>query len=193
MLVDGVLFHTELDKTLHLIPPKDCNDLREQSHFGCYGGHLRCAKSHGQLARQYWWPNMRTDIMNWCRSCMVCATPDVGKATRPPLTPIPVCGPFSRVGVDALKLPKSSKGNQYATAFVDYLTKWSEVFAMKDQTAPTIAKLLVEKIICTHRAPAELLLNRGTNFYPISCLICTLSWECANPIQLPTIRKWMAS
>ena len=28
--------------------------------------------------------------------------------------------------------------------FIDYLTKWSEVFATSDQTALTIAKLLVE-------------------------------------------------
>lgn len=30
---------------------------------------------------------------------------------------------------------------------MDYLTKWLEVYAAKDQTAPTIAKLLVEGIV----------------------------------------------
>ena len=42
-----------------------------------------------------------------------------------PLTPIPVARSFDQVGVDVLKLPKSSCGNQYA---VDYLTK-CKVFA----------------------------------------------------------------
>ena len=37
----------------------------------------------------------------------------------------------------------SAKGNLYAVVFMEYLTKWSEVFAMKDMTALTIAKLLV--------------------------------------------------
>ena len=164
-LVDGVLYHIEPDKTLRLVPPvRDRKELWEQSHSGCYGGHLRCAKSHGQLAKHYWWPRMRTDIIEWCRSCMVCATRDVGKPIKPPLTPIPVGDPFDRVGVDVLKLTKSSRGNQYAVVFVDYLTKWPEVFPVKDQTAPTIAKLLVENIVCTHGVPAELLSDRGTNF-----------------------------
>ena len=45
-----------------------------------------------------------------------------------------------------------------------YLTKWPEVFPTKDQTAPTIAKLLVEDIICRHGVPAELLSDRGPSF-----------------------------
>ena len=67
--------------------------------------------------------------------------------SRPPLTPIPVAGPFDRVGVDVIQFPKAQSGKQYAVVFVDYLTKWPEVFATKDQTALTIAKLFVEHIV----------------------------------------------
>jgi transposase InsO family protein len=45
-----------------------------------------------------------------------------------------------------------------------YLTKWPEVFPVRDQTAPTIAKLLVEKIICCHGVPNRLLSDIGANF-----------------------------
>lgn len=81
-----------------------------------------------------------------------------------PIAPIPVAGPFDKVGVDVLQLPKSFEGNQYAIVFVDYLTKWPEVFAVKDQSALTIAKLPVEHIISHHGVPAELLSGRGANF-----------------------------
>ena len=70
---------------------------------------------------------------------------------RTPLTPIPVSGPFQRVGVDVVQLPKTKNGNQYAVVFMDYLTKWPKVFAVKDQTAATIATLLVEQIISRHK------------------------------------------
>ena len=76
----------------------------------------------------------------------LCHAP-VGHAVKPCLTPIPVSGPFDHVGIDVLQLPKSSRGNQYAVVFMDYLTKWPEVFAAMDQTALTIAKLLVEKLL----------------------------------------------
>ena len=59
---------------------------------------------------------------------------------------------------------KSHSGNQYAIVFTDYLTKWPEVFATKDQTALTIARLFVEEIVCRHGVPSQLLSDRGAAF-----------------------------
>ena len=59
---------------------------------------------------------------------------------------------------------KSHTGNQYGVVFVDYLTKWPEFFATSDQTALTIAKLLVEPIFCHHEVSAQLLSDRGVAF-----------------------------
>ena len=107
---------------------------------------------------------MRSDIIQWCQACLVCATRQVGRSTRPPLTPIPVSGPFDRMGVDVIQFPKSYSGNQYAVVFVDYLTKWPEVFATSDQTALTIAKLFVEHVVSRHGVPGQLLSDRGAAF-----------------------------
>ena len=60
-----------------------------------------------------------------------------------------------------IQFTKSHSGNWYA---VDYLTKWPEVFAMKDQTALTIAQLFVEEIICHYGVPCQLLSDRGAVF-----------------------------
>ena len=83
---------------------------------------------------------------------------------RPPLTPIPVSGPFDRIGVDIIQFPRSKRGNQYAVVFVDYLTKWPEVFAVPDQSAATVAKLLVEEVVSRHGVPTEVLSDRGRAF-----------------------------
>ena len=84
-----------------------------------------------------------------------------GRSTCPPLQPIPVGGPFHRVGVDVLQLPLTRNGNRYVVVF---LTKWAEVFAVPDQQAETIAHLLTEHVISRHGVPEELLSDRGTNF-----------------------------
>ena len=55
-------------------------------------------------------------------------------------------------------------GNQYALVFVNYLTKWPEVFPIPDQTAATIARIFVKEIISRHGVPAELLSDRGRSF-----------------------------
>ena len=92
---------------------------------------------------------------------MTCASRRVGQAAKPPLNAIPVSGPFDLVGVDVIKFPKSQKGNQYAVVFMDYLTKWPEVFPTRDQTSLTIARLLVTHIVSCH---GVLLSDRGAAF-----------------------------
>jgi len=78
-----------------------------------------------------------------------------------PLTPIPVSDPFDRVGVDAVQLPVSDRGNKYAAAFIDYMTKWPEVYAVPDQSSLTITQLLVKHVISHHGVPSELLIDWG--------------------------------
>ena len=73
-------------------------------------------------------------------------------------------GPFDRIGVDVVQFPKSARGNRYAIVFVDYLTKWVEVFPTPDQSALTIARLLIAEIISRHGVPRELLSDRGAAF-----------------------------
>ena len=91
--VDGVLYHVQPDRTLRIVPPaSDRESLFKEAHSGAFAGHLRDAKVYGELARHYRWPKMRSDILRWCRSCLVCATRRLGYAVKPPLVPIPCPG-----------------------------------------------------------------------------------------------------
>jgi len=164
-IIDGVLYHLEANKSVRTVPATDDRKaLFESVHSGQFGGHLRCKKMHSQLAKYYWWPGMRSDIVKWSRACWVCASRQVGKPIRPFLSPIPVSCPFDRVGVDVIQFTTSSKGHKYAVVFVDYLTKWPEVFPAWNQTSLTIARLLVEHIVPRHGVPSQLLSDRGTAF-----------------------------
>ena len=109
---------------------------------------------------------MKADVRRHCRSCLNCASRKGNKRTfKPPLQPIPVGGPFHRVGVDVLQLPISVNGNRYVVVFFfNYLTKWPEAFAVPDQETTTIARLFVDHVVCHHGAPQELLFDRGANF-----------------------------
>ena len=148
-----------------MVPPEAMREqLFQEVHCGRFGAHLSNTKVHSALHKHYWWKGMRADITRWTRACLVCATHNPGRAVRPPLSPIPVNGPFDRVGVDLIQFPRSNSGNQYAVVFVDYLTKWPEVFAVPDQSAATIAQLLVEEIVSRHGVPAEILSDRGRSF-----------------------------
>ena len=85
---------------------------------------------------------MRVNICKWCCSSLVCVTHQAGRVLQPPLPQIPVYCPFHHVGVDVIQFPKFHTGNRYGIVFIDYLTKWTEVFATSDQTALTIKGVL---------------------------------------------------
>ena len=110
-----------------VVPQADREHLFNESHSGTFGAHLRGAKIHSQLSRHYWWPKIRADIEKWCQSCLVCAAMHVGHKVIPPLTPIPVGGPFDKVGVDVLHATAEDKVRK--TIWCCILTKWPEVFA----------------------------------------------------------------
>ena len=62
-----------------------------------------------------------------------------------------------------MELPLTVNGNRYVVTFIDYLTKWVESFACEDQTSETLAKLLVDHVICRHGIPECLVSDRGPN------------------------------
>ena len=136
VLDSSVLYCVVGDETLRTIPPLAAREeLFKQAHAGAFGGHLRDAKVFSQLQCHYWWRGMQTDATKWSRECLTWSTYTTGRPVRPPLTLILVAGLFDHMGVDVVQLPLSSRGNRYAVVFVDYLTKWPEVFAVQDQTA----------------------------------------------------------
>ena len=164
---DGVLFYVDVARENSLrvaVPSNSQRKLLEEIHGGSLSGHFAARSMYNTLARRYWWEGMYGDVHCYCRACLTCASHNgTGRRHRAPLQPIPVSGPFERVGVDIMKMPLTERGNQYVIVFMDYLTKWVEAYATEDQTSETIARLLVDNIVCRHGVPAELLSDRGQN------------------------------
>ena len=71
--------------------------------------------------------------------------------------------------------------------FIDYLTKWVEVYLTKDQTALTLARMLAEKFIPVHRVPREILSDRGANFLSNTTFTLTLKTGSA---RFSTVQYW---
>jgi len=62
-----------------------------------------------------------------------------------------------------MEMPRTLRGNRYVVVFVEYLTKWVEAYAVEDQTSETLARLLVDCVVCRHGVPGQLLSDRGPN------------------------------
>ena len=60
--------------------------------------------------------------------------------------------------------PTSAKGNRYILTVIDHFSKWVEIFPMRNQKASTVTRLLVDRVICVHGCPKQILTDQGPNF-----------------------------
>ena len=59
---------------------------------------------------------------------------------------------------------QSTTGSQYILVVSDYFTKWVEAYAISNQEALTIAKVLVNKFFCWFGPPRQLHSDQGRQF-----------------------------
>uniref|UniRef100_A0A914UKT1 RNA-directed DNA polymerase n=1 Tax=Plectus sambesii TaxID=2011161 RepID=A0A914UKT1_9BILA len=164
---NGALFFVDQKQKGHMrlaLPHSLRQEAVAQEHSGAFGGHLGHERVYYALAQNYYWPGMCGDVKRWIRGCLACATSRDHRRHRPPLTPISANGMFDVLSVDVLEMPLTRDGNKYIISFVDCFSKYCESFATANQTAETIARLLVEHIVCRHGCPSKLLSDRGPAF-----------------------------
>ena len=169
-----LLYHLDLsekrsreERHAQLVLPSPLRyEVLVNAHDDLTGGNLGVFKTYEKLRARYYWKGMYKDVEHWVRSCQDCSTRKKPRNKRhAPLLPIPVSGAFERIAVDILgPLPATWSGNRYIVCFIEYLTKWPEIFAVKNIDAVTIARLLTDEIIPRHGAPRTLLSDRGKNF-----------------------------
>jgi len=68
---------------------------------------------------------------------------------------------WQRLGIDVTgPHPTSSKGNRYILTVIDLFSKWVEIFPMWNQEATTVARLLMDRVICVHGCPKQILTDQ---------------------------------
>ena len=166
-IVDGILYFESAevpDRRRLVVPTHLRQRIVEEHHDPIFAGHFSEKKLLGKLKRMYYWQGMRQDTHQKCTSCVVCASVQgQERRVKPPLKSIQVGGPFECIGMDFKQMDVSHSGNRYALVFQDYLTKWPEVYAVPDRTAPTVAKCLAD-VIWKHGAPLKIIHDRAAEF-----------------------------
>jgi len=152
-----------LSLPLRVVKPDEVHNLIQRLHQDPLSGHLGIENTFQRAQQRYYWPQMFEDIRKAIQHCDTCQRR--GKPhNKEALHPLQVSTPFSRVGIDLLQLPLTTKGNRQVIVATDYLTKWVEARALPDKSAASVAGFIYEDIICRHGAPKELLSDQGTEF-----------------------------
>lgn len=142
------------------------HNIMTLAHDNPAAGHMGPAKTLYNIAKQWFWISMASDVKAYCRQCHECAKVNPAPNKQPnPLGPMPIPERlFERVHIDLLQLPKTKTGYKYMLVMVDSFSKWIEVAPLPDKTADGVAKAFVDEWICRHGVPDSIFSDHGSEF-----------------------------
>ncbi len=151
-----------------LIPPA----LRKDVLFACHdhllsGGHLGVQRTFDKIRARYYWAGLYRDVQEWCTNCRECTMRKERHDLRLPVMSVPIpAEPWEFVSVDVMGPFVSARGsgNKFIVVYCDHLTRYVETIAMRVQDTKSLARGLVERVMCRHGCPRVLLSDRGLPF-----------------------------
>ena len=149
-----------------VVPSKYRSAILSMAHDGL-AGHSGVGKTYDRIQRHFFWPGVRRDVAEFCRSCHPCQLAGKPNQIIPPapLHPIPAVGqPFERVIIDCVgPLPRSKSGYQYLLTVMCTSTRYPEAIPLRKITTKAIVRALL-RFFSFVGLPREIQSDQGSNF-----------------------------
>ena len=169
-------FIMEGERVRLIIPECLKSAILRAAHDLPLGGHMGQRRTHERIRERYWWRGMKKDVEKHIKQCGTCNS-RARVTRRAPLASAERIGePFYRIGIDFMTLPMTYQGNDHVVVIVDHASKWVEARACRGERAETVARALMDDIICRHGCPKEVWSDRGKAF--INETVERLAKEC---------------
>ncbi len=108
---------------------------------------------------------MRLDIHEHTDICQSCAEHNPVPLRKAPILSYPVpSAPWDAVAIDILKLPRTESGKDYLLVIMDNFSWFCILVPLPEKSAKTVARAIVDEIICKFTSPKSLLSDNGGEF-----------------------------
>ncbi|XP_076038313.1 uncharacterized protein LOC143023610 [Oratosquilla oratoria] len=150
-----------------MLPKVYRKEVLRLGHDSPLSGHLGVRKTLDRIWQHFYWPGIRRDVAQHCRTCHTCQL--VGKPNQPvpvaPLKPIPVGEePFAKVIVDIVgPLPKTARGHEYILTLMDTFSRYPEAIPLRKVRAKVVLHELIS-FFTKWGLPRELQTDQGSVF-----------------------------
>ena len=142
-------------------------EILNLAHETPMSGHLGVNKTYHKILNHFYWPGLKSDVSQFCKSCHTCQMVGKPNQTIPKahLQPIPAFDePFSRIIIDCVgPLPKTKSGNEYLLTIMCASTRFPEAIPLRNIKTKNIVKALV-KFFTFVGLPKSVQSDQGSNF-----------------------------
>ena len=150
-----------------VVPKAYRPEILNLAHETPMSGHLGINKTYHKILKHFYWPGLKSDVSQHCKSCHTCQMVGKPNQTIPKanLQPIPAFDePFSRIIIDCVgPLPKTKSGCQYLLTIMCASTRFPEAIPLRNIKTKTIVKALV-KFFTLVGLPKSVQSDQGSNF-----------------------------
>lgn len=127
-------------------------------------GHLGFEKAYAFVRDRFYWPCMKADVEEHCRTCARCVQRKTLPKRVAPLSHLSSSGPLDLVCMDFLSIEPDSSNTCNVLVITDHYTRYAQAFPTKDQKAATVAKVLWEKYFVHYGLPRRMHSDQGRDF-----------------------------
>uniref|UniRef100_A0A8C5Q426 Gypsy retrotransposon integrase-like protein 1 n=1 Tax=Leptobrachium leishanense TaxID=445787 RepID=A0A8C5Q426_9ANUR len=127
-------------------------------------GHLGAERTFKLVRDRFYWPCMRAEVESYCHSCLRCIQRKTLPTRTAPMSHLQSQGPMDLVCIDFLCLKPDASGQGNILIVTDHFTRYAQAFSTKDQRAPTVAKVLMEKFFVHYGLPRRIHSDQGRDF-----------------------------
>ena len=142
--------------------------LLHDNHDSSTSGHLGFEKTYENISKSFFWPKISIDVKNYVSSCDACQRNKSSTQSKAGLLqPLPIPdAPWETVTMDfVVQLPKTKRGFDAITVFVDKLTKMVHfVPSHTNDTAVDTARIFFDNIFRLHGLPKKIISDRDSKF-----------------------------
>ena len=129
-----------------------------------HGDHPSVKETIKRTAKDYYWPRMRADITEFCRTCHPCQVAKQSATVKPGIGHFPVPDErFSYIHVDIVGPLPESKGHRYLLSVLDRTSRWLELYPMRTASASECCEAFIQWL-ARFGCPSTVVSDNGNSF-----------------------------